>query len=205
MLYDLYNNIIVKEYNAMHADADGKLSHDAFMCPFCLKIFFDDYKDLRKWAKRHASHCRFNLSEGINVIDGTTIKDKKVAGFIDRFGRLSKNEQRIDFPMTDSDSVKKLNQRVFVYVLDRKPLGMLTIDKRRIQLEKGLTKEFISCTDFYVIHYVQRQGIGKMLFNSMLNFYKLNPKDLAYCRPTQATLNFLKKWYDINVKDLVCW
>lgn len=186
-------------------DTNG-LRYDAFCCSYCFKVFFDDYKDLHKIAKSHSKRCSFRLDkDGFNIITKERLRNNKIKHAIDQLGSISKDAQGIDFPMTHSDSVNKLNQVLFIYIENGKPLGMLTTDKRKIILEDGTKKEFISVSDFIVFPYVQRKGIGKGIFDTMLSFYNKNPLELAYCCPSPATQDFLQKWYNINRKDLVCW
>ncbi|GEM_PF-5191975 len=186
--------------------ADGKLRYDAFCCSRCFKLFFVDRRDLYKMATAHAKKCSFRLGkEGIIAITKNNLQNAKLKHAIDSLGSISKHLQQIDFPMTDSDSVKKLNQVVFIYVDHGKPVGYLTTDNRNIILEEGTKKLFTSVSDFCVFPHVQRKGIGKKLFDAMLSYHEKTPAELAYCRPSYATQQFLRKWYDIDVQTVVCW
>ena len=50
---------------------------------------------------------------------------------------------------------------------------------------------------FYVHESVQRKGIGKQLFDYMINFEKKNPKEIAYDKPSDKLLNFLQKYFNL--------
>ena len=49
--------------------------------------------------------------------------------------------------------------------------------------------------DFYVHESVQRNGIGKQLFERMLQVEKVLPQKLGYDRPSEKLLSFLSKHY----------
>lgn len=51
--------------------------------------------------------------------------------------------------------------------------------------------------DFYVHESCQRKGVGKNLFEKMLEFEKAHPAKLAYDRPSPKLLQFLKKHYGL--------
>ena len=52
--------------------------------------------------------------------------------------------------------------------------------------------------DFYVYETEQRKGVGKEIFDYMLNFERTYPYLLAYDRPTLRLLSFLKKNYRLD-------
>ena len=52
--------------------------------------------------------------------------------------------------------------------------------------------------DFYVHESVQRQGVGIKLFETMIQNEKTEAKNLAYDRPSQKLLYFLKKHYQLS-------
>lgn len=52
--------------------------------------------------------------------------------------------------------------------------------------------------DFYVSDAVQRRGIGKLLFDSLLRHQQLQPAHLAYDRPSPKLLPFLAKHYGLR-------
>lgn len=52
--------------------------------------------------------------------------------------------------------------------------------------------------DFYVHESCQRMGIGKILFEKMLEYTKLHPAKFAYDRPSPKLLGFLRKHYNLT-------
>ena len=59
----------------------------------------------------------------------------------------------------------------------------------------------LSVLDFYVHESVQRGGHGKQLFEKMLKNEGVEPRKLAYDRPSPKLKGFLAKHY--NLKDFV--
>lgn len=49
--------------------------------------------------------------------------------------------------------------------------------------------------DFYIHETRQRAGLGKVLFEYMLEYENLLPEQLAIDRPSEKLLSFLKKHY----------
>lgn len=49
--------------------------------------------------------------------------------------------------------------------------------------------------DFYIHESRQRAGLGKVLFEHMLEYENLLPEQLAIDRPSEKLLSFLKKHY----------
>ena len=52
--------------------------------------------------------------------------------------------------------------------------------------------------DFYIHESCQRQGIGKLLFEYMLQCEKIQPCELAYDAPSKKLLSFLAKYYGLS-------
>ena len=52
--------------------------------------------------------------------------------------------------------------------------------------------------DFYTYEGCQRKGYGKEIFTAMLEYERIEPRKLAYDRPSFKFMNFLKKYYGLN-------
>ena len=52
--------------------------------------------------------------------------------------------------------------------------------------------------DFYTYEGCQRKGYGKELFTAMIQNEHIEPRKLAFDRPSFKFLNFLKKYYGLN-------
>lgn len=81
-------------------------------------------------------------------------------------------------------------------------LGFIKVGLKKLFLRDALFNYHevtpLCVLDFYVHETIQRQGLGKQLFEYMLNFEKKNPKELAYDRPSPKLISFLKKHYGLT-------
>jgi len=81
-------------------------------------------------------------------------------------------------------------------------LGLLKVGKRNlfIRNELGALKEIkpLCVLDFYVHESVQRNGIGKLLFEKMLAHEKVSPHKLGYDRPSEKLIAFLSRHYALK-------
>ena len=202
LLYDEELNILCEgDYSSV--DKHGQIRHDAFCCSKCLKRFFDDDKDLHRSVKNHYSKCNFKLQDGVNVFMKEHMLDEKIRPIIDLLGFVSKKEQKIDFQVTYHKYIKKNNMTVFVYVSDKKPLGLLTTEVKMLTFPNGDKKECLSISDFVVLRYAQRHGLGKILFDYMLRYYNKKPHELVYNEPSHKSQQFLKKLY--GLENMLVW
>mmetsp|Transcript_16030 Transcript_16030/g.14010 ORF Transcript_16030/g.14010 Transcript_16030/m.14010 type:complete len:351 (+) Transcript_16030:28-1080(+) len=123
---------------------------------------------------------------------------------VDVMGKYSSKAQRLPSVIT---SFKKLqmntdNQRVYFYSKKNKCFGYLKTGNKKlfVSTEFGEIKEInpLCVLDFYVSEEVQRQGIGKKLFDLMLSDSKARPEKLAYDRPSEKLLKFLSKHFGLK-------
>lgn len=77
--------------------------------------------------------------------------------------------------------------------------GFLKIGSKKlfIRTESGQIKELepLCVLDFYVHESCQRMGLGKKLFDKMLEHRKCEPKNLAYDKPSEKLIGFLTKHF----------
>lgn len=78
-----------------------------------------------------------------------------------------------------------------------KALGILKSGEKSLFLTGAVVQNIKPrCVlDFYVHESLQRQGIGQELFEFMLEKEKVLASKMAYDRPSQKLLGFLKKYY----------
>lgn len=80
-------------------------------------------------------------------------------------------------------------------------LGFIKVGLKKLFLRDALFNYHevtpLCVLDFYVHETIQRQGLGKQLFEYMLNFEKKNAKELAYDRPSPKLISFLRKHYGL--------
>lgn len=83
-----------------------------------------------------------------------------------------------------------------------KCLGYLKVGMKKlfISTDSGKLKEIdpICVLDFYVHESMQRNGIGKEIFEMALEYYPVNPAKIAYDKPSAKLLGFLSKHYGLK-------
>ena len=84
-------------------------------------------------------------------------------------------------------------------------LGMLKTGRRKLFYRdysgKCIEMDPVCLLDFYVHESCQRLGIGKKLFDMMLEHEDVMPNKVAYDRPSNLLLNFLKKYFGLSNYD----
>lgn len=178
----------------------GQERHDAFCCSKCLRRFIDDGVNSHQIVKNHYDECDFKLHDGVNVFMKEHMHDDKTRQVIDMLGHISQIEQNIDSQVTRHEFIDDKNMTVFVYVSNNKPLGLLTTEV--INLDND-GKECLSASDFVVLNYAQRRGIGQILFDYMLGYYNKRPDELCYNKPSEISMQFLNKIY--GLKTIRVW
>ena len=144
----------------------------------------------------------FSVLEGScqnRIIPGYRIYVKEI---LDKMGKLSANAQNLESPITTTSRFFPSNHRLFIKADKNRVFGYIKVGPKKLFLRDRLfnyhERRTLSVLDFYVYDSVQRQGIGKQLFDYMLNYEKIDPYMLAFDRPTLRLLSFLKKNYGLD-------
>eukprot|EP00347_Sterkiella_histriomuscorum_P016900 403351420 len=145
---------------------------------------------------------------GIVVLDSqrdkpsgrASAKVQQLHDLIDKMGSASAKAQKLGCSITTAQKFfASDDNKLYLMVEGRQCLGLLKIGKRNlfIRNESGQMREIKpQCVlDFYVHESVQRNGIGKQLFERMLTQEKLQPHKFGYDRPSEKLLSFLSKHY----------
>ncbi|PNH04963.1 Alpha-tubulin N-acetyltransferase [Tetrabaena socialis] len=165
--------------------------------------------------RRSRSHSALSLSQGdqhIQKWDETRIRALKAADeelltkLLDVFGKMSAVAQGLHAPVTDIYRLRSTDQRLYLYMYRQSTktvvLGGLKVGTKRLYVRTGTADlreiEPVCVLDFYVHESVQRQGMGKALFEHFLTTEGLDPANLGYDRPSPKLLGFLKKHYGLN-------
>jgi alpha-tubulin N-acetyltransferase 1 len=86
--------------------------------------------------------------------------------------------------------------------LGNRVLGFLKVGVKKLFIrdEYGTIKEIspLCVLDFYVHESIQRNGIGKSLFEKMLASENIQPEKLAYDKSSDKLLKFLSKHYGLS-------
>ena len=144
----------------------------------------------------------FSVLEGScqnRIIPGYRIYVKEI---LDKMGQLSAKAQNLESAITTTSRFFPSNHRLFIKADKNRVFGYIKVGPKKLFLRDRLfnyhERRTLSVLDFYVYDSVQRQGIGKQLFDYMLNYEKINPYMLAFDRPTLRLLSFLKKNYGLD-------
>jgi len=137
----------------------------------------------------------------------TPRKNLEIVRAIDRCGEAAAKFQKLRKPLTSYDRIMDSPDPNILYLYwqqngNTKILGYLKIVKRKLYLRNQEEKQFIlepfCVLDFFVFPEFQNTGVGKQIFDYMLEKEELNPSQLAYDKPNEALLSFLEKNYGLK-------
>lgn len=122
---------------------------------------------------------------------------------IDELGMMSRISQGLGQVLT---SVEKLgsntNQRLYLISAERKALGILKVGCKKLFIRTATAAlveiDPLCVLDFFVHDSCQRSGLGKLVFEAMLNNERVAPEKLAYDRPSPKLIGFLRKYFGLS-------
>lgn len=128
---------------------------------------------------------------------------------LDELGRLSGVAQFLTGPITTVQKVVTSDHSLVLFRHEGggQPLGFLkyaTKDLYFYRKNGSLVQASTTCVlDFYVAEELQRQGVGSLLFQRMLQECpNIAPHKIAYDRPSPKLLAFMKKHFRLAQPDL---
>ncbi|CDW90312.1 alpha-tubulin n-acetyltransferase [Stylonychia lemnae] len=132
-----------------------------------------------------------------------TAKIQQVYDIIDKMGIASAKAQKLGGVITSAQKFfQQDDNKLYVMIEGKTCQGILKVGKKNlfIRNESGQMTEIkpLCVLDFYVHESMQRNGIGKQLFERMLQVEKVNPQRLGYDRPSEKLLSFLAKHYHLK-------
>lgn len=117
-------------------------------------------------------------------------------------GAASSKAQGLPSIITSASRLYTSDNRLYVRAEGNKVIGLLKVGVKHlfIRNDYGSIKEIspLCVLDFYVHESVQRGGHGKALYEKMLQQESVEPKQLAYDRPSEKLLAFLAKHYGLK-------
>eukprot|EP01028_Stygiella_incarcerata_P011396 TRINITY_DN643_c0_g1_i1.p1 TRINITY_DN643_c0_g1~~TRINITY_DN643_c0_g1_i1.p1 ORF type:complete len:392 (-),score=69.96 TRINITY_DN643_c0_g1_i1:1283-2458(-) len=120
---------------------------------------------------------------------------------IDELGAASAKAQRLPVPITGGYKLLSSGHVAYIAVNGPQVLGLLKIGVKNlfIRNEHGAFNEItpMCVLDFYVEESFQRKGIGKLLFEYMLEVESQKPHMMGYDRPSPKFIGFLRKHYGL--------
>ena len=145
----------------------------------------------------------------ITVLDGDALarvpRDQQpgLRQLIDALGEASARAQRLPSVITTYEKLYTSgNQRLYLVARDGLGLGLLKMGVKKlfVRTDTGRTVEMdpLCCLDFYVHESQQRRGMGKRMFEFMLREEGVEPRKLAYDRPSPKLIGFMSKHYRLS-------
>ena len=125
-----------------------------------------------------------------------------LSNVIDKMGDASALAQGLHMPITSSSSFKSSNYILYFKIHGSKWLGLIKTGYKNLYVREYHSTGMINIKplwilDFYVSENWQREGHGKHLFDWVLEDEKIEPKMLAYDRPSHKFLSFLNKHFGL--------
>merc|ERR1719313_3310612 len=113
-------------------------------------------------------------------------------------GVLSARAQGLRAAITSLEKLQS-DQRIYVLAEESRVYGFIKVGPKKLFIEhRGMVEMTpLSVLDFYIHESVQRGGLGRALFEEMLAREKTAPALLAYDRPSQKLMGFLRKHYGL--------
>ena len=145
---------------------------------------------------------------GFSILEGSC-PDRIIPGYIlfvkeilDTMGELSARAQNLPNIITSTSRFFPSNHRLYLKADKNRVIGYVKVGPKKLFVRDRFfnyhERTTLCVLDFYVYDSAQRHGIGKQLFDFMLNHEKIDPSVIAYDRPTLRLLSFLKKNYRLD-------
>ncbi len=144
----------------------------------------------------------FSILEGScqnRIVPGYRIYVKEI---LDKMGDLSAKAQSLPTRVTSTSKFFPSDQVLILKADKNRVFGYIKVGPKKLFLRDKLfnyhERKTLCVLDFYVYEPYQRKGIGKQIFDYMLDYENIHPGLLAYDRPTLRLLSFLKKNYGLD-------
>ena len=144
----------------------------------------------------------FSVLEGSHqnkIIPGYKIFIKEI---LDKMGELSSKSQNLLFNITTTNRFFPSDHCLIIKAEKNKVLGYIKVGPKKLFLRDRICnyheRKTLCVLDFYVYDTELRKGLGREIFDFMLNYKNVSPGELAYDRPTLKFLSFLKKNYGLE-------
>ena len=141
----------------------------------------------------------YSILEGSHqnmIIPGYKVYIREI---LDKMGELSSKSQNLLVNITTTNKFFPSDQCIIIKAEKNKVLGYIKIGPKKLFLRDRICnyheRKTLCVLDFYIYDAALRKGIGRQIFDFMLNYKKISPGELAYDRPTLRFLSFLKKNY----------
>ena len=121
---------------------------------------------------------------------------------LDKMGELSSKSQNLLVNITTTNKFFPSDQCLIIKADKNKVLGYIKVGPKKLFLRDRICnfheRKTLCVLDFYIYDTEQRKGLGKEIFDFMLNYKNIEPWELAYDSPTLRFLAFLKRNYGLE-------
>lgn len=150
----------------------------------------------------------WNSYQLMNLMRGKDGEEMQI--IINYMGELSAIAQGLRGPITSVDRLLQSFQKIYLltssvpgnsgHILAQ---GILKVGQKHLFIRRTPNAPLVEISplcvlDFYVHESYQRQGLGHMLFRSMLEQEKKRPCQLGYDKPSNKLLSFMSKYYNLR-------
>lgn len=139
-----------------------------------------------------------------HLLSSTSTKEQQlIGGIVDDIGILSSRAQELKTVITTFNSfMSNRDQKIYIHATGSRVNGFLKTGYKNLFIvdPNNIVKEIkpLCVLDFYVHESQQRNGLGKLLFQTMISDEKAEPSKLAYDRPSSKLIAFLSKHYNLT-------
>ncbi|XP_055628298.1 alpha-tubulin N-acetyltransferase [Toxorhynchites rutilus septentrionalis] len=132
----------------------------------------------------------------------------QISEIINSVGQMSAQAQGLSNPVTTSQKLRSSDHHIYLMFEPNEKnglvVGILKVGRKSLYVfdQNGETVHVTApCVlDFYVHESRQRGGLGRELYDHMLNEERITPSEMAIDRPSEKLLGFLQKHYGLNKK-----
>ena len=144
----------------------------------------------------------YSILEGANHNNIPPGYKAYIREILDKMGDLSAKSQNLLVNVTTTNRFFPSDNCLIIKADKTKVLGYIKVGPKKLFLRDRICnfheRKTLCVLDFYIYDTEQRTGLGKEIFDFMLNYKNIEPGELAYDRPTLRFLAFLKRNYGLE-------
>lgn len=188
-------------------------STDSYCCSHCFRSF--DANNLDQFVS-HVSFCKFSFdSDGLHIYHIKELKKvlhKEMMSVMIRFHEMATTERQLHLHRKYRRDRLPWRKKgiVIMYISDGRPIGMIVTELVTLPAHPttnyfycGSYKCYVLLHEFSLVAYSRRHGLGKEMFDTMLDYYKTTPNDILYYYPSTSFVGFIKKWYGVKILNVL--
>ena len=127
---------------------------------------------------------------------------QSLSDMIDELGRRSRVAQGLAHVLTSTQRLLDVpDHRCYLFATDAQFVGLIKVGPKKlfVRTKQGQLAELslLCVLDFYVHESHQRHGVGRALFDAMLEREGVDPAAFGYDRPSPKLLAFLRKHFGL--------